>query len=58
MVTQPSHDQPKAEASGGDGVLIGLIHPHEIPRLGLEKVLGQLIPAARIMTFSSPREIL
>jgi DNA-binding NarL/FixJ family response regulator len=35
-----------------------LIHPHEILRLGLEKVLHQLLPNAKIMCFSNPREVL
>ena len=58
MISHPSHDHSQAACSSGDGVLIGLIHPHEILRLGLEKVLNQLLPSARIMCFSNPREVL
>jgi DNA-binding NarL/FixJ family response regulator len=58
MVSQLSQEHSKAGSSNGDGVLIGLIHPHEIVRLGLEKVIGELLPKARIMSFGSPRELL
>lgn len=58
MVTQLTEDHSRATSSSGHGIVIGLIHPHEILRLGLAKVLGELLPGAEILSFSSPREAL
>jgi DNA-binding NarL/FixJ family response regulator len=58
MVTQPSQEHSTASGSNGNGVLIGLIHPHEIVRLGLEKVLDELLPHAQVKSFAEPRSIL
>lgn len=58
MVTHSNQDHSKATSSKDDGVLVGLIHPHEILRLGLGKVLQELLPAARVATFCTPLEML
>jgi DNA-binding NarL/FixJ family response regulator len=58
MVTHPGQEQSTAAGSNGNGVLIGLIHPHEIIRLGLEKVLDELLPHAQVKSFSDPQSIL
>jgi DNA-binding NarL/FixJ family response regulator len=58
MVTHPSQEHSTAGDSNGNGVLIGLIHPHEIIRLGLEKVLDELLPHAQIKSFGDPQSIL
>jgi DNA-binding NarL/FixJ family response regulator len=58
MITQFNQDQSNGVSSSGHGVTIGLIHPHDIPRLGLAKVIGELLPGARIVSFSNPREAL
>ena len=58
MVTHPSQEHSKAAGSNGNGVLIGLIHPHEIIRLGLERVLGELLPRAQVQSFGDPQALL
>lgn len=58
MVTLPNQVHSTAAGSNGNGVLIGLIHPHEIIRLGLEKVLDELLPQAQVKSFADPQSIL
>ena len=58
MVTHPSQEHSTTAGSNGNGVLIGLIHPHEIIRLGLEKVLDELLPHAQVKSFADPQSIL
>jgi two-component system, NarL family, invasion response regulator UvrY len=58
MVTHLNQDHSKPRSSHGNGVLIGLIHPHEILQLGLAKVLHELLPQAHIMRFTTPRDVL
>src|SRR6187399_2966121 len=58
MVSQLNQDHSRPVTSNGNGVLIGLIHPHEILRLGLAKVLHELLPMARVKSFTAPREVL
>lgn len=58
MVTNLTQDRSSAMSSNDNGVVIGLIHPHEILRLGLAKVFSELLPHAKIMSFGNPREVL
>src|SRR3954465_11739096 len=58
MVAHLNQDHSKGPSSNGNGVRICLIHPHEILKLGLGKVLQEILPRAEIITFSSPREAL
>ena len=58
MLTYSNQDRTNARVSTGQSVVIGLVHPHEIVRLGLVKVLSDILPGAQIMSFSNPREVL
>lgn len=58
MVTYSNQDLSSVSASAGNSVVIGLVHPHEIVRLGLAKVLSEVVPGAQIISFGNPREVL
>jgi DNA-binding NarL/FixJ family response regulator len=56
MVTSFLHIVPK-ESTATRPLVVGLVHPHEINRLGLSKVLEQLVPGSQVVSFSNPREL-
>jgi DNA-binding NarL/FixJ family response regulator len=56
MVTSFLQIVPK-ESTATRPLVVGLVHPHEINRLGLSKVLEQLVPGSQVVSFSNPREL-
>src|SRR5688572_20993746 len=56
MITGTLHNLTKGSASGRT-TPVGLVHPHEIARLGLTKILEELIPGAGVICCSNPRDM-
>jgi DNA-binding NarL/FixJ family response regulator len=58
MVNSTHLEYSRSTSATGKCVVVGLVHPHEITRLGLSKVLAEMLPEAEIMAFGSPMELL